>query len=231
MSEGLHVGIIMDGNRRFAKRLMKEPWKGHEYGAQKFEEMLSWCEEAGIREATIYALSIQNLNRPKHELDFLLNLFRKELKSWGEESAIMTKKLKVNHIGRKDLLPEDIAKGIADLEEKTSNHDNFVVNLCIAYGGQEEIVEAVHKIANDVKEGKINPLEVDIDLITSYVYLKNQPDLIIRTGGDIRTSNFLVWQSAYSEWFFIDKLWPEFDKETFLKCISEFKSRDRRFGK
>lgn len=231
MNEGLHVGIIMDGNRRFAKRLMKEPWKGHEYGAQKLEELLSWCEEAGIREATIYALSIQNLNRPKHELDFLLDLFRKELKNWGEESAIMTKRLKVNHIGRKDLLPEDIAKSLVKLEEKTSAHDNFIVNLCIAYGGQEEIVEAVHKIANDVKEGKVNPLEVDIDLINNYVYLKDQPDLIIRTGGDIRTSNFLVWQSAYSEWFFVDKLWPEFDKETFLSCIDEFKSRDRRFGK
>ena len=232
MSDGLHIGIIMDGNRRFAKRLMKEPWKGHEYGVKKFEEILDWCEEVGVGEVTIYTLSVQNLNRPKHELDYLMNLFRKEISGWTDnESKVMSKSLRVRYFGRKDLLPNDIQEGLDAIEEATKDNTSFKLNFCVAYGGREEIVDAIHKIAVDVKEGRLSPMEIDDDLIDDYVYMPDKPDFIIRTGGDVRTSNFLVWQSVYSEWFFVDKLWPELDKETFLGCVDDFNNRDRRFGR
>lgn len=222
----------MDGNRRFAKRLMKEPWKGHEFGAKKFEELLNWCDELDVSCVTLYTLSIQNFNRPKHELDYLFKIFRKELSLWStKESVFMKKGIKVNYYGRLDLLPDDIQEQMKSVSLSTKNNSSYQLNFCIAYGGREELVDAVHNIALDVKDGKISPLEVDIDMINRYVYLSDEPDFIIRTGGDIRTSNFLLWQSAYSEWFFLDKLWPEFEKDDLISCIDGFKSRDRRFGK
>ena len=120
---------------------------------------------------------------------------------------------------------------IKNIETKTKDNDDYYLNFCFGYGGREEIVDAVYRITQDIKEGKIQPTEVDEDLIDKYVYNASQPDLVIRTGGDNRTSNFLVWQSAYSEWFFVKKFWPELTKEDFFEILDEFKKRDRRFGK
>ncbi len=229
---GLHIGMIMDGNRRFAKKLMLEPWKGHEYGAKKLEEVLTWCKDEEVSTLTIYALSMQNLNRPKHELDYLMNLARKTFKRFQEkESTIQELGLQVKFMGRKDLLPQDIQDTMKAVEESTKDNSSYTLQFCVAYGGREELIEAIHNIANDVKEGKILPTQVDEELIDAYVYMKDSPDLIIRTGGDLRTSNFLVWQSAYSEWFFVDKTWPELTQEDIKHIISDFKKRERRFGK
>ncbi|MCA9477694.1 MAG: di-trans,poly-cis-decaprenylcistransferase [Nanoarchaeota archaeon] len=229
---GLHLGLIMDGNRRFAKKLMLEPWKGHDYGAKKLEEVLRWCKDEDVEKLTIYTLSMQNLNRPKHELDYLMNIIRDIFKkSQEKESTIQELGLKVEFIGRRDLLPQDVQDIFGELEKKTKNNTTYTIRFCVAYGGREEMVDAVHLLAKDIKEGKIQPEQVDEDLIDSYVYMKDQPDLIIRTGGDHRTSNFLIWQSAYSEWLFYDKTWPELTQEDIQNAIDDFQGRERRFGR
>ncbi len=227
----MHVGMIMDGNRRFAKKLMKEPWKGHEYGEEKFEEVLKWCEEFNVNELTLYTFSLQNFNRPKHEFDYLMNIIRKTYKKLKDDSRFTKGNMKVRYLGRIDLFPQDIQDICHQLEEQTKDNSSFKLNFCFGYGGREEVVDAVHAIAEDVKAGKVLPSQVDEDLIDSYVYLADQPDFIIRTGGDKRTSNFLIWQSAYSEWFFLDKMWPELEKEDFATCMKEFENRNRRFGR
>ncbi len=232
MSKIKHVGIILDGNRRFAKRLMLEPWKGHEYGAEKVKKLFEWCKELDINELTLYAFSMQNFNRPKQEFDFLMDLFVKMFDELAENDAEVHKnKVKIRFIGRTYLFPEKVQQGIKKLEEMTKNYSDYIVNFALAYGGREEIVDAVKRVGRLIEEGKITDEEITEDLISKNLYMADEPDLIIRTGGDKRTSNFLIWQSHYSEWFFIEKTWPEFEKEDFLQIIEEFKQRERRFGK
>lgn len=226
----IHVAIILDGNRRFAKRLMLEPWKGHEYGAEKVEKLLDWLKELKIKELTLYCLSIENLKRPKQELDYLLNLFRKEFEniSKGENKEKIEKnKIKIKFIGNLSLLPKDLQKQCKELEKQTQKNNNYTVNFCIAYGGKQEITEAIKKIIKN----KIKSEQVNEQTIKQNLYLQDEPDIIIRTGGEKRTSDFLPWQSAYSEWFFLDKFWPEFEKQDLIQCIEEFKNRKRNFGK
>jgi tritrans,polycis-undecaprenyl-diphosphate synthase [geranylgeranyl-diphosphate specific] len=197
------------------------------------ERIIEWCGEKNIKEITVYAFSIQNFNRPKHEFDYLMNIFRKQFEKMetDPENKINKNKIKIKFLGRVDLFPQDIQKVCAKIEEKTKNNNNYQLNICFGYGGREEIVDAVYKIAEDIKEGKISPTEVDENLIDKYVYNASEPDFIIRTGGDHRTSNFLVWQSAYSEWFFVDKFFPELSNEDLDNILIDFKNRDRRFGK
>ena len=229
---GLHVGIIMDGNRRFAKRLMLEPWKGHEYGIKKFDHVLDWCVEKDVDKLTLFTFSIQNMNRPKHEFDYLMNLIRGEQKRMvKKDHKLYELDCRVRIIGRLDLFPQDIQEYSRTLEEQTKDNKGMLLTFCFGYGGREELVDAVHLIANDVKSGKINPAEIDENIIDKYVYMSEAPDLIIRTGGDRRTSNFLNWQAAYSEWFFTDKKWPEFGREDFIEAVDDYTKRDRRFGK
>jgi len=223
--------MIMDGNRRFAKKLMKEPWKGHEHGADKFKEVLSWCKELDVAELTLYTFSMQNFNRPKHEFDYLMNVIRKTYEDLKDDPRIIDEGVRIKYLGRVDLFPEDIQAICRDLEERTKDNKTYKLNFCFGYGGREEIVDTVYKIAEDIKSGKILPTQVDEELIQNNLYMKEEPDFIIRTGGDLRTSNFLLWQSAYSEWFFLEKMWPELTKEDVQKCIEEFKGRERRFGK
>ncbi|MDD5193366.1 MAG: polyprenyl diphosphate synthase [Candidatus Nanoarchaeia archaeon] len=222
-----HVAIILDGNRRFAKRLMLEPWKGHEYGREKVEKMLDYANDLGIKELTFYALSVENIkSRPKNELEYLYKIFREIFRDISKEK-IHNNKIKMRFIGNLDLLPKDLKVQCEKIEDETKNYDNFTVNFAIAYGGRQEIVEAVRKILkNKIKEEDVNE-----QIIEDALYMKDNPDLIIRTGGEKRTSNFLPWQSAYSELIFIDKFWPEFEKEDLINCIDEFKRRKRNFGK
>ena len=230
--EGLHIAMIMDGNRRFAKRLMKEPWNGHRYGAKKIKEVLKWCKTSGVRTLTLFAFSLQNFNRPKKEFDFLMKLFReffKDIKS--KEGQLNKLNIKVNFLGEIEKFPQDIQDMIAEGQESTKDNSTYQLNICFGYGGREEIVEANRRIAKDVKDGKLSVDDINEDLVDSYMYTSDKPDIIIRTGGDHRTSNFLSWQSAYSEWFFVDTMWPEFSKEEFDQIIDDFKERERRFGK
>ncbi len=229
-----HLGLILDGNRRFAKKLAKNPWEGHEYGADTFRKFLEWCKELKIQELTIYTLSAQNLLRSKVEIDALMKIINNRFSYFLTDKGFVElekDQVKIKFIGRKELLPENVQGIISKLEEKTKGFNRFILNFAMAYGGREEIVDAVKKIVNDVASGKLSKEEINTESFGDYLYLNSEPDLIIRPSGVVRTSNFLPWQSIYSEWIFIDKLWPDFTKEDLISCIEEFSSRERRFGK
>jgi tritrans,polycis-undecaprenyl-diphosphate synthase [geranylgeranyl-diphosphate specific] len=231
MDKPKHIGIVLDGNRRFAKRLMKEPWKGHEYGAEKVEKLFDWCKELGIKEITLYAFSMQNFNRPKIEFDYLMKLFMEFFERAKTSEKIHSNKIKIKFIGRTHLFPKDIYEKMKELEEATKDYNTYKVNFAMAYGGREEIVDAIKKLGRDIEDGKIKASDLNEDMFSKFLYMDSEPDLIIRTGGDYRTSNFLVWQSTYSEWFFIKKTWPEFEKEDLISCVNQFCQRERRFGR
>jgi len=219
-----HVGIILDGNRRFAKRLMQEPWKGHEMGAAKLEKLFLWSKELGIRELTLYCFSLENFNRPKREFDFLMKIFKKEFKRLKNDKRLDKDKIKIQFVGKTDIFDDELKELIKEIETKTKNHENYKINFALGYGGKQEIIEAVKKM---VEKGE----EITEKNLGNNLWIKNEPDMIIRTGGEMRTSNFLPWQSTYSEWFFLKKMWPEFNKKDLVFCLEEFKTRQRRFGK
>ena len=226
-----HIGIILDGNRRFAKKLMMKPWMGHEWGARKLEAVLDWCKELDVRELTLYTFSTENFNRPKEEFDFLMELFRKEFLRLKDDPRLEKYGIRIRVIGRLHLFPQDVQDAFREIIERTKNYSNYTINFAMAYGGRAEIADAARKLAEDLQNGKIKPGQVNEETFANYLYMKDEPDMIIRTGGDKRTSNFLIWQGAYSEWFFLEKTWPEFEKDDLLKCIDEFRGRERRFGK
>ncbi len=231
MNSVSHIGIILDGNRRFAKKLMKQPWKGHEWGAQKVEKLFDWCTELGVKELTLYAFSMQNFNRPKQEFDYLMQLFQKFFTKLENDGRLEKQNIRVNFIGRIHLFPQELYQKMLSVMKKTKDNKTYTVNFALAYGGQEEIVDAVKQIGRDLEAGKITADTINKEIIEKNLYISSQPDLIIRTGGEQRTSNFLVWQSWYSEWFFLEKTWPEFEREDLVTIITQFKGRERRFGK
>jgi len=231
MTDPKHIAIILDGNRRFAKRLMAKPWKGHEFGAEKVEKLLNWCHELGIKEVTLYAFSIDNFQRPKQEFDYIMKLFRESIEKVKKNKEMHEKKIRLNFLGRIDLFPADIAKSLHELMEQTKNYSNLIVNFCMAYGGRQEIVDAARKMYADLEKGKIKTDDINEETFKNYLYMADEPDLIIRTGGEKRLSGFLLYQNSYSELMFIEKMWPEFEKEDLVECISEFKKRERRFGR
>ncbi len=226
-----HIGVILDGNRRFAKRLMMEPWKGHEYGAGKVEKLWNWAFELGVKELTLYAFSIENFNRPKTEFDYLMNVFEKEFASLLKDERLEKNKVRVNFIGQIDKFPKQIHEKMNLLMDQTKHNSNFIVNFAMAYGGKTELADAGKKIAELAIAGKLKPEEIDEKKFAEFLYMKDEPDMIIRTSGQIRTSNFLPFQATYSEWFFLEKMWPEFEKEDLISCIEQFKQRKRTFGK
>ncbi len=229
-----HIGIILDGNRRFAKKLMLKPWMGHEWGAKKFRQFLDWARELGVQEVTAYTFSLQNFNRPKEEFGYLMDIFAKEFAALAtqEKSAELRQNgVRINFIGRINMFPQHVQEGMRKLMDMTKDNTPFVVNFAMAYGGREEVVDAVKKLGEDINTGKISVDKLNEDVFGKYLYLNSDPEIIIRTGGEKRTSNFLPWQGIYSEWFFVEKTWPEFEKEDFLKVLKEFKNRERRFGR
>ncbi len=226
-----HIGFILDGNRRFAKIKGLVPWRGHEYGRQTVHKLLRWCEEFGVEELTLYTFSMQNFSRPAREVKALMDLLEKEFNDILNDSRTYERKIRVRAIGQTDLLPQRIQDAIARVEEATKDHNNFTLNICIAYGGKEEIFEAVKKIAKKVADKMINAADITLETFESQLFLKSEPDLIIRTGGEHRTSNFLSWQSGYSEWFFVRKLLPEFERSDLKRILNEYARRERRFGK
>jgi len=228
-----HIGVILDGNRRFAKRLMKAPWKGHEWGGEKVKEFLGWCKEADIRTTTVYSFSVQNFSRPKVEFEFLMKQFEKEFLRIAEDPnhEAHKDKVKIKAIGRLWMLPESVQSAIKKAEHATKDYEKYNLNIAIAYGGQEELADAMTKIGEQIKAGKIQPSDVDMDLIKKSLYTgQPHPDLILRTGGEKRLSNFMTFQSAYSELAFTEKLWPELQKKDFFDVVKDFQIRDRRFG-
>jgi len=226
-----HIGIILDGNRRFAKKLMIKPWMGHEWGAKKVEKILDWCKELGIKETTLYAFSVYNFNRPKKEFDYLMNLFKKEFKKAQKDERIYKNKIRFNFVGRIWMFPKEVQKEMKELMELTKDHDQYIVNFAMAYGGKAEVIDAAKKIAEQVKSGKLDIDKINEETFSKNLYFNNDVDLIIRTSGERRTSDFLPWQGANAEWIFIEKTWPEFEKEDLMNAIEDYSNRERRFGK
>jgi tritrans,polycis-undecaprenyl-diphosphate synthase [geranylgeranyl-diphosphate specific] len=227
-----HIGIILDGNRRFAKRLMMKPWKGHEFGAEKIEKLMHWAEELEIKEMTLYAFSVENFDRPREEFNMLMRIFKESFdKVLDRIDEINKKGLRMRFIGRIEMFPENVYSRMKKIMELTKNNKKYFINFAMAYGGRAEIIDATKKIANEVKQGKLKPEEITEELFSKNLYLNSDPDLIIRTSGEQRISGFLLWQGSYAEFYFIDKLWPEFEKEDLVKAINDYLRRDRRFGK
>ena len=231
-----HIGIVMDGNRRFAKQMMKHAWLGHKWGLEKSRQVLQWACEAGIKYITAYTLSIENLSsRPKNELKMILDHLEKEAENILENKNHVVHRfnVKVRFIGRTHLLPARLQKKMKAVEDKTVGYKNHVLNIALAYGGQQEIADAVKQILIKGLKGVIRPADVNETIIKHHLYTNGQPypDLIFRTGGEKRLSNFLPFQSAYSELIFTDKKWPELSKKDFRSALKEFSKRQRKFGK
>jgi len=220
-----HLGIIMDGNRRWATTRRLPSFEGHRAGYKKIEDVLHWCRDAGIKILTLYAFSTENWQRSKKEVDFLMKLFHLALTK--NINKLHKNNVCVRVIGCKKGLSEKIKKAIESSEELTKKNTAAVLNLAINYGGRLELVDAFNKIL------KNPPKEITEELISQNVYTAGlpDPDLIIRTSGERRLSGFLTWQSAYSELYFIKHHWPEFSKEDFNDILNDFANRQRRFGK
>ncbi|MEO2152007.1 MAG: polyprenyl diphosphate synthase, partial [Thermococcus sp.] len=171
-----HVAIIMDGNRRWARKLEKPPWYGHFFGSKKLEEILEWCKELGIRTLTVYAFSTENFRRSPEEVNALMNLFERKFKEAAKDERIHGHKVRINVIGRRDLLPENVRKAIEEAERSTRKYSDFILNVALAYGGRSEIADAVREIVSDVLAGKLKPDDIDEDLIKRYLYYPNMPD-------------------------------------------------------
>ncbi|MGH1521466.1 MAG: polyprenyl diphosphate synthase [Nitrosopumilus sp.] len=230
-----HVAVILDGNRRWAKRHLTVPKEGHWKGADSVENLLDWCEELNIKIITLYALSAENLERKDEELEYLYELIHKRLEKLFNDSRIHRNKMRVKAIGRTELLPESIKQVLKKLDDATEEYDDRFLNIALAYGGQNELVDAVKKIGRKIKEGslrveEINKKEIESNLYTSHLP-QSSPDMILRTSGEKRLSGFLMWQSAYSELIFMDIFWPEFRKIDLMRAIRIFQERKRRIGK
>ena len=228
-----HVAIIMDGNRRFATGLGLSPNAGHLFGRDKIEEVLEWCFELGITNLTVYAFSTENFQRNQNEVETLMDLCKNELKKAAEDSRIHKNKVKIRVIGHLDSLPKDISESAKMIMEETKDYDKYSFNIALAYGGREEILQAIKRIAKDVKDEKIKIDDIKEPIISKYLYTNGipDPDIILRTSGEERISNFLLWQLAYSELYFSDVYWPAFQKRDFLEAIQTVQKRKRRYGK
>ncbi|MGB0855788.1 MAG: polyprenyl diphosphate synthase [Nitrosopumilus sp.] len=230
-----HVALILDGNRRWAKRHLTMPKEGHQKGADSVENLLDWCEELDIKIITLYALSAENLERNDAELEHLYELIQMRLEKLLNDPRIHRNKMKVKGIGRIELLPDSIKDILKQLDDATKNYEDHFLNIALAYGGQYELVDAVRKIGEKIKDGslainEINKKEIESNLYTSHLP-QSSPDMILRTSGEKRLSGFLMWQSAYSELVFMDIFWPEFRKIDLMRAIRTFQERKRRLGK
>lgn len=225
-----HIAIILDGNGRWAKAKGMPRNYGHAQGSKNVERI---CEEAyrmGVKYLTVYAFSTENWNRPKDEVDALMKLLRNYMKTCLKTAA--KNDMKVRVIGDKTGLDEDIRNRIAELEEATKDNGGLNFQIALNYGSRDEIVRAVRRVSEDVKEGKVKPEDIDEKIFETYLDTHGipDPDLMIRTSGELRLSNYLLWQLAYTEFYFTDIPWPDFTKEELSKAIEQYNRRDRRYG-
>lgn len=225
------IAIIMDGNRRWAKERKISTALGHKKGAEVLENTARYCNKIGIECLTVYAFSTENWKRTEEEVKSILLLLDKYLDKFLEDAHLDNIKLRI--IGDIYSLPEKLKNKMIKMEEKTKNNTGLQFNIAFNYGGRDEIVRACKLIAKDVVDGKIKIDDINEDLFANNLYTKGQPDpdLVIRTSGELRTSNFLPWQITYSEFLFMDKYWPDFNNDDIDKCIEEYSKRQRRKGK
>ncbi|MDH3276586.1 MAG: polyprenyl diphosphate synthase [Nitrosopumilus sp.] len=230
-----HVALILDGNRRWAKRHLAMTKVGHWKGADAVENLLDWCEQLDIKIITLYAMSAENLERNDEELEYLYELIFQRLEKLYKDPRIHKNKMRVKGIGRIELLPESIKEILQKLDDVTKGYDNHFLNIALAYGGQFELVDAVKKIGEKIKNGFLEVEDIDKNEIESNLYTsflpQSSPDMILRTSGEKRLSGFLMWQSVYSELVFMDIFWPEFRKIDLMRAIRTYQERKRRLGK
>ncbi|MEK6852115.1 MAG: polyprenyl diphosphate synthase [Candidatus Thermoplasmatota archaeon] len=227
-----HVAIIMDGNRRFAREIGLSTIEGHEKGRLKLEEVLDWCLEVGVRILTLYAFSTENFLRADAEVKHIMASFAENFRRAGDDERVHRHGIRVRAFGRRELLPKEVQDAIAYAEEKTKGYSNYHLNMAVAYGGRQEIVDAIRDVVRDAKAGKVNVEDIDESFFSRRLYTGDlpDPDLVLRTSGEERISNFLLWQLAYAELYFIDVYWPGFRKIDFLRSIRSYQMRQRRFG-
>ncbi|MFO7555642.1 MAG: isoprenyl transferase [Desulfobacterales bacterium] len=225
-----HVAVIMDGNGRWAKKRLLNRIKGHEKGAESVRAIVRACREIGIGILTLYAFSTENWRRPQTEIIALMTLLKKFLIS--EQKEMLDNNIRLHTIGQTERLPEDVRQQLQETMMLTKNNDGLILNLALSYGGRAEIVKAVKEIAKKAVDGRIDPDLITPELISEHLYTGKMPDpdLLIRTSGEMRISNFLLWQIAYSEIYVTDTLWPDFGKDEFVRILRDYQQRERRFG-
>ena len=226
-----HVAIIMDGNGRWAKKIGKERFFGHNSGVSSVRETIEAAIDLGVKNLTLYVFSMENWNRPDQEVKALMLLLFDSISV--ELENLNKNNIKLDVIGDKDLLPDKIKNRLINAVKETSKNTSLKLNLAISYGSKQEIIEAVKTISNKVKKNIISLENIDENIINDHLYTRNldNVDLLIRTGGEIRVSNFLLWQISYAELFFLEILWPDFKKINFFEVIVKYQKRVRRFGK
>lgn len=225
-----HIAIIMDGNRRWAKAKGMPTSFGHKEGAKTLEKIVRYANKIGIKYITVYAFSTENWKRAEEEVSTLMNLFQSYLDDYSKRAD--SENIKVKIIGSKERLSEKMKESIEKCMERTKDNTGITFNIALNYGGRDELIKAIQKIAQEVKEEKVNPEEISEEMVSNQLYTKGQPDpdLVIRTSGEIRLSNFLPWQVVYSELLFVDKNWPDFTEQDLDEAILEYQKRTRKFG-
>ncbi len=225
-----HIAIIMDGNGRWAKKRFLPKVLGHRQGAENLRKITRHCDKLGVKALTVYAFSTENWKRSEEEVSDLMGLMEEYIGQFYTDDE--SKHIRVNIIGDISKLKPELSAKLVDIMEKSKNHNGLKLNIAINYGGRDEIKRAVQKISQEVEQGKLKSDEIDEQLINSYLDTgeDQDPELVIRTSGELRLSNFLLWQVAYSEFFITDKLWPDFNEKDLEEAISSYTKRDRRFG-
>jgi len=226
-----HVAIIMDGNGRWAKKIGRKRAFGHENGTKSVRECIDQSIKLGIKNLTLYVFSTENWNRPKYEVKALMDLLVYSLEK--ERINLIDNGIKLNVIGNIEALNDKPKSKLKSIISETKNNKKLNLNLAISYGSKQEIVNAIREVYNKVKNNIISSKNIDENIINEHLYTRNLPnvDLLIRTGGEKRVSNFLLWQIAYAEMYFTDLLWPDFKREDFMKALDDYQKRERRFGK
>jgi undecaprenyl diphosphate synthase len=225
-----HIAIIMDGNGRWARAQGLRRVFGHESGAESVREITRECARIGVGRLTLYAFSADNWKRPKREVDFLMSLLKKYLIQ--ERGEIMDNNIRLTAVGRLEALPADVIREYEKTRQMSASNTGMTLSLAINYGARQEIIDGIRRLATDIASGKVKPDKVDEGLFATYLYdaAAPDPDLLIRTGGDIRVSNFLLWQISYTELYVTTVQWPDFRKANLHEAIRDFSGRDRRFG-
>jgi undecaprenyl diphosphate synthase len=225
-----HIAIIMDGNGRWAQKKCLPRVMGHKAGMEAIKVTVKCCSNIGIKILTVYAFSTENWRRPQDEVSYLMNLLVEYMRK--EIDELNANKVKIKVLGNLDMLPSQTRKEIIEAVKRTENNQGMQFNIALNYGGRAEILNACKSIIQGIEDGSISKADIDEDMFSGYLYTGNDPDpdLIIRTSGEQRISNFLLWQGAYSELVFVDQLWPDFDEKVLYSAITEYQSRNRRFG-
>ena len=225
-----HIAIIMDGNGRWAEKKYLNRIAGHRKGMEAAKEVIRCCRELGIQVLTLYAFSTENWNRPKREIKALMTLLKRFLRAEGKE--LIQNNIRLNTIGNIADLPKDVSEVLKEFMIKTKNNSGMILNAALSYSGRNEIIQTIKKIIRNIQQGKLTPHQINEEVFSHYLFTGGlpDPDLLIRTSGELRISNFLLWQMAYTEIYVTNILWPDFSKKDLLDAIADYQARERRFG-